>query len=176
MVPEQGASTPEGVAFHEAGHVVVGHLLGLTVRSADTRPDGVGGFGHTTFEPIAPAEPAPDMAGSGLEPPRAVHDERVLVTFLAGLAAESRHAGRDMVESAGYDLDELAREWLPRSTSVGEETEAAIIRLRREAEALVSRPEIWRAIEAVAAALLRHGEIDGAEAERLVRESIAGDA
>ena len=37
------------VAYHEAGHVVVGRLLGLQLLDADLYPDGEGGRGHTNF-------------------------------------------------------------------------------------------------------------------------------
>ncbi|MGH7776832.1 MAG: hypothetical protein ACREPI_06620, partial [Candidatus Dormibacterales bacterium] len=49
----------------------------------------------------------------------------------------------------------------------------ALARLRAQAEALVGRPEAWRAVEAVAAALLARGELEGAEAVRLIEEAMA---
>lgn len=153
--------------------MVVGHLLGLSVRGVDTHPDGVGGFGHTTFEPPRPAEPAPGMAGAAPPPAGPARDERVLVTFLAGLAAETRQAGRDMTESAAFDLDALVREWLPAPRPGGEAVPQALARLRAQAEALVGRPEAWRAIEVVAAALLARGELEGAEAVRLIEGAMA---
>ena len=47
--PRSRASTLEEVAYHEAGHVVIGHRLGVDLASADILPDGQGGNGHTVF-------------------------------------------------------------------------------------------------------------------------------
>src|SRR5215813_7100961 len=54
------------IAYHEAGHVVVGHLLGLQLLDTDILPDDEGGRAHTHF-----AHP-----GSWFQPQRGFLTER----------------------------------------------------------------------------------------------------
>jgi hypothetical protein len=134
-------STPEEVAYHEAGHAVVGARLGLQLVDVDVLPDPEGGHGHTNFR-------APDWYRPGL--PEGSAEERrfseaVVVTFLAGTAAEARFAGFSNRDSAGFDLDRVAREWLGRLDGPDQ-----VAMARRAAELVESH---WPAIERLALAL-----------------------
>lgn len=151
--PRSRASTLEEVAYHEAGHVVVGHRLGVDLASADILPDGQGGNGHTVFNVRPGFRDQPDYI------------EAVVVTFLAGPVAEARVAGFENPEGSGYDLDAIAREWLrmlvPRSRY-----QSRLRELTTRAEALVG--ESWPQIEAVAQALLRRRSLARADALALI--------
>ena len=146
------------VAYHEAGHVVVGRLLGLQLLDADLYPDGEGGRGHTKF-----AHPGPWFTPQRGSLTRAERDliERVLTTFMAGYAAEER-AGHADIEGSGWDRDESIREWAFYLDSPDLD-----VFLERARE-LVANPEAWRAIEAVAAALREKGRLDAATAAAIL--------
>ena len=152
------------VAYHEAGHVVVGRLLGLQLLEADLHPDAEGGRGHTNF-----AHPGAWFTPERGALTKAERDfiERVLTTFMAGYAAEER-AGHADLEGSGWDRDSSIREWalyLDRP-----DLDAFVERARD----LVARPQNWRAIEAVAAALEEKGRLDAAEAAAVL-ESLHSD-
>ena len=155
------------IAYHEAGHVVVGHLLGLQLLDTDILTDDEGGRGHTHF-----AHP-----GSWFQPGRGVLTERekdlierVLTTFLAGLAAESR-LGKADPDGSGYDLDQSLREWVSYLARTAEERSAALGGFLERAAAMIERNQVWAAIEAVAASLLEHGHLDGLAAAQIVERA-----
>jgi hypothetical protein len=142
------------VAFHEAGHVVVGRVLGLQLLDTDLHPDAEGGRGHTNF-----AHPGPWFTPERGALTKAERDfiERVLTTFMAGYAAEERVGHADL-EASGWDRDKSIREWVLYLE------EPDLDRFLERARDLVARPELWRQIEAVAAALERSGRLDAAQA------------
>ncbi len=155
------------IARHEAGHVVVGTRLGLEVLSSDLERDGEGGRGHTHFaSPGAWFRPQPGR----LTARERDLVERVVTTFMAGIAAEVRHGHADL-EGAGYDLDQSARRWLrylePRAGRRADLAAEFMARAGRELEA----PAAWTAVRAVGDALLAEGRLDGARARELVREA-----
>ena len=144
--PPSRDSTPEEVAYHEAGHAVVGHSLGLDLVAVDVLGDSEGGHRR------------PDWYR-----PEVSQDERherfveaVVITFLAGAIAEARRASFRNPNASGFDLDAVAREWLHLLDSPDEEA------LMQRAEALVD--ENWPAIERLAKALMRARRLPGLEA------------
>jgi hypothetical protein len=162
--PPRPADGLESIAHHEAGHVVVGHLEGLPALDSDVFPDGEGGRGHTHFaSPGAWFRPEPGALTA------AERDliERVLTTFMAGFAAESRY-GQDDPAGSGYDIDQAARTWVGYIADTPQEREAALHGYLERAEALLARSEAWAAVEAVAAALLDQGRVDGATAAQII--------
>jgi len=163
-----GSGGLEAIAYHEAGHVVVGHMLGLQLLDTDLETDGEGGRGHTHF-----AHP-----GSWFQPRRgslSARDndliERVLTTFMAGLAAESRlgHADPD---GSGYDLDQSMREWVSYIADTTDERRSAQDAFVDRAASIIERPQVWSAIEAVASSLLRQGRLDGSAAAQIVVDAL----
>jgi hypothetical protein len=156
--PRSRRSTPEEVAYHEAGHVVVGHGLGLNLVDVDVLADREGGNGHTNFR-------APDWF-----PPRDPLDESqrafvesVVITFLAGTAAESLRAGFENPEASGFDNDAIAREWAGY-LGTSEEIDSRLATLGATAERLVADPANWAAIERLARVLQERRRIDAPEA------------
>ena len=158
------------IAYHEAGHVVVGHLLGLQLLDTDILTDGEGGRGHTRF-----AHP-----GSWFQPGRGTLTarekdliERVLVTFMAGQAAESRHGHAD-ADGSGYDLDQSLREWVSYVADTADDRTAALGGFLERAASMIEPSQVWSAIGAVAASLLEHERLEGSAAAQIVVSALGG--
>lgn len=158
------------IAYHEAGHVVVGHLLGLQLLDTDILPDDDGGRGHAHF-----AHP-----GRWFKPERGPLTarekdliERVLTTFMAGLAAES-HYGEPDAQGSGYDRDQSLREWVSYVAETAEDRDAALRGFLERATGIVQRSDAWDAVQAVAAALLREERLPGAAAVQIVVDVLGG--
>jgi hypothetical protein len=156
--PRERHSSEEEVAFHEAGHAVVGHRLGLELVDVDMLGDGEGGHGHTNFKP-SPwfRRDAP------LDERSRAFAEAVATTFLAGTVAEARRAGFDNWAEAGFDLDSVVRDWLLLLGPAAE----VVDRLREYGAAaarLVDDPANWAAIEKLARVLLKRRRLTGGEA------------
>jgi hypothetical protein len=161
--PTSRSDDRRAIAYHEAGHVVIGTLLGLDLLSSDLDRDGQGGRGHTHF-----AQPGPWFrADSGpLSDREREFVERVVTTFMAGFAAEER-AGSADPDGSGWDLDLAVREWIAYLRPDGSRAQAADIFYER-ARAMLEAPTAWAAVERVAAALLDAGRVDGPRARSLV--------
>lgn len=140
------------IAYHEAGHVVVGTRLGLEVLGADIERDGEGGRGHTHF---APAERTREFA------------ERVVTTFMAGLAAEVKLGAPDP-DGSGFDLDAMMREWLAAIEPDPARRQGLLEEYLRRAQRELGQNGAWAAVEAIAAALLQAGRLDADALRRLL--------
>ena len=151
-------STPEEVAYHEAGHVVVGHRLGLELVDVDVISDRKGGHGHTNFKPPAWFRRETPLDERGREFARAV-----VVTFLAGTVAEARRAGFENGAAGGFDLDAVVREWLLLLVPPAE-IEEQLRALDARAAEKVGDPANWGAIEKLAAALREHRRMSAGQA------------
>jgi ATP-dependent Zn protease len=145
----------EATAYHEAGHAVMALALGRPVDRVSVRPNsemlGVCHFRKPVFRP------SEDWL------------EREILIALAGLAAEARHTGVYAWDEAGRDrryVEELA---LQRA---GSAKQAARLerRLLSKAEHVLSQDGNWRAVERLAAELLRRGEVSGRAARHLFEE------
>ncbi len=145
----------EATAYHEAGHAVMALALDRPVSFVSMRPTreflGTCEFGKAVFRP------SEDWL------------ERELLIALGGIAAEALHTGEHAWDAAAKDRDyaeDLARQ------RAGDDRKAARL-LRRtlaKAEHLLSREANWRAVERVAAELLRLGEISGRAARHIYEE------
>jgi hypothetical protein len=150
------AAPDETTAYHEAGHAVMALALGRPVACVSVRPDhrylGTCEFSKAVFRP------SEDWL------------EREALIALAGAAAEARHAGDYAWGAAAKDLAYV--EDLARQRAGGErQAQRLLRRLLAKAEHLLAREENWRAVERVAAELLRVGEISGRAARHLFEES-----
>ena len=157
-------TTVEHLAFHEAGHVAVGSRLGLKLLSADILRDGEGGRGHTHFAP--PGKWFQPRRGHLSDQERDLI-ERVLTTFMAGFAAESRAGGTDE-EGSGYDRDLALREWVSYLADDRGEAFALLQAFHERAERLLDDPDTWRQVERVATELRARVQLTGAELESLI--------
>jgi hypothetical protein len=152
MEPSPEAAT----AYHEAGHAVMALALGRPVDGVSILP-AADRLGSCAFRK-AVFRPSEDWL------------EREILISLAGIAAEARHTGRYAWDGAARDhcyVHELA---LQRA---GGERQARRLerRLLAKAEHLLSQEANWRAVERIAAELLRLGQISGRAARHLYEEA-----
>jgi ATP-dependent Zn protease len=141
----------EATAYHEAGHAVIALALGRPVQHVSILPDrellGQCAFGKAVFRP------SQDWL------------EREILIALAGLAAEARHTGNYAWDGAARDQQFVRRLAVQRA---GERrAERLERRLLAKAEHLLSQEGHWRAVELIAAELLRCGVLSGRAARHL---------
>jgi len=144
-------------AFHEAGHAVAALALGRPVKHVSALPRrkllGWCEFGKGSFRP------SDDWL------------EREILIALAGLAAEARHTGIYNWEGATHD-QRYALELAVRRA--GErQAERLQRRMLAKAENLLGVEENWKAVELIAAELLRCGAISGRTARHLFEQATA---
>ena len=159
---ERAAPTPEDVAtaYHEAGHAVAALALDRPVVKvsilADRDRAGICFFGKAAFRP------SEDWL------------EREVLIALAGLAAEARQTGEYNRDAAARDL-RYARQLSVQRAGNDRQAERLERRLLSKAEHLLERGSYWSAVERIAAALLRAGEISGRQARHLFDEAVRAD-
>jgi ATP-dependent Zn protease len=140
-----GPPYDQATAYHEAGHAVVALALGRPVYQvsvlANRDYDGLCEFRKGTFRP------SDDWV------------EREMLIALGGVAAEARHTGRYAWGAAGRDWQYVHDLAVRRA---GERrAERLVRRLLAKAEHLLARGGHWRAVELIAAELLRRGTVSG---------------
>jgi hypothetical protein len=146
-------------------------VLGLELLDVDLDPDRDGGRGHTNFaQPGAWFAPRP----GALTPGEKDFVDRVLTTFMAGFAAESRW-GHEDPEGSGYDRDQSARDWLRYLSADPRARDQLLASYLERAKELISRPECWRAVQAVADALRREGRLSGREATQIAAAALRAE-
>jgi ATP-dependent Zn protease len=149
--------TDEGTAYHEAGHAIAALALGRPVERVSVLPDrerlGWCHFGKAVFRP------SEDRV------------EREALIGLAGLAAEALRTGSYGWEEATRDLRYVRTLTRPRAGS-DRQAERLEKRLLAKAEHLLSRPAHWRAVERLAAELLRLGVVSGRAARHIWEECL----
>jgi ATP-dependent Zn protease len=144
----------EATAYHEAGHAVVALALGRPIHRVSVLPNrerlGQCEFRKGTFRP------SEDWV------------EREILIALGGIAAEARHTG-------AYAWDEAARDCryvrdLAAQRAGARQAERLERRLLAKAEHLLAQEGHWRAVELIAAELLRNGTISGRAARHFYHE------
>ncbi|MBI1915758.1 MAG: cell division protein FtsH [Planctomycetes bacterium] len=148
-------SPAEATAFHEAGHAVMALVLGRPVACVSVLPTrqflGTCEFGKAVFRP------SEDWL------------EREMLIALAGLAAEARHSGDYAWDGAVRDRDYAEGLALQRAGNV-RKASRLLRRMLSKAEHLLGQDVNWRAVERMAAELLRVGEISGRAARHIYEE------
>ena len=146
-----GPPHDEATAYHEAGHAVLALALGRPVQRVSILPDREH-FGRCEF-------------GKGVFRPSEDWLEREMLIALGGIAAEARHTVNYAWDGAGRDQHYVRSLAVQRA---GERrAERLVRRLLAKAEHLLAREGHWRAVELIAAELLRHGAISGRTARHL---------
>jgi ATP-dependent Zn protease len=141
----------EATAYHEAGHAVVALALGRPIHRVSVLPDGQF-LGLCQF-------------GKGVFRPSEDWLEREILIALGGIAAEARHTGDYAWDAA--DRDHRYVRHLAVQRSGERQAERLERRLLSKAEHLLAREGHWRAVELIAAELLRRGTISGRAARHL---------
>jgi ATP-dependent Zn protease len=141
----------EPTAYHEAGHAVMALALGRPVHRVSLLPDGqflgLCRFGKGAFRPTE------DWL------------EREILIALGGIAAEAIHTGHYAWDGAARDQQYVHGLAVQRA---GERhAERLERRMLAKAEHLLTQERNWRAVELIAAELMRRREISGRAARHL---------
>ena len=145
----------EATAYHEAGHAVVALALGRDVQRVSVQPKQEE-LGRCEFHK-GRFRPSEDWL------------EREILIALGGIAAEARHTGNYAWDAATRDQVYVRRLAVQRA---GERhAERLERRLLAKAEYMLNREEHWRAVELIAAELLRCGTISGRAARHLFEQA-----
>src|SRR5262245_42115832 len=145
------APSAEAAAYHEAGHAVVALALGRPIHRVSLTPDRAG-LGLCEF-------------GKGVFRPSEDWLEREILIALGGVAAEARFTGDYAWDAADRDLQYVRDLAVQRAGD--RQADRLERRLLAKAEHLLAKPGHWRAIERIAAELLRLGAISGRAARHL---------
>jgi ATP-dependent Zn protease len=139
-------STPDAAtAYHEAGHAVVALALGRPVHGVSILANR-DRLGQCEFR-------------KGVYRPSEDWVEREILIALGGIAAEAIHSGAYGWAEADRDL-RYVRD-LTEQRAGRRQAERLERRLLAKTEHLLAKPAHWRAVESIAAELLRRGEISG---------------
>jgi hypothetical protein len=138
-------------AYHEAGHAVVALALGRLVHRVSVLPNAEL-LGKCEFRK-GKYRPSEDWL------------ETEILIALAGMAAEARHTEKYDRAAAGKDLRYVRRLSLQRKTE--RQLERFERRLLAKVENLLADEGNWKAVEAIAAELLKLGTISGRAAKHL---------
>jgi hypothetical protein len=148
----------EATAYHEAGHAIMALALGRPVAFVSALPArqhlGICEFGKAVFRPTE------DWV------------EREMLIALAGLAAESRRTGEYDWNTAGKDLASAERLALDRADGHERKAQRLLRRSLSKAEHLLAQEAHWRAVERLAAELMRLGEVSGRAAKHIYAEAV----
>ncbi len=142
-------------AYHEAGHAVAALILDRPVHKVSVLP-GRDLLGQCQF-------------GKGVFRPTEDWLEREILIALAGMAAEARHTGGYCRDGAARDLRYARRRALQRAAP------KALDRFERrmlaKVENLLADEGHWRAVESIAAELMKQGTISGRAARHLFEQA-----
>ena len=138
-------------AFHEAGHAAIALALERPVHRVSVLPSR-DRLGQCEFEKGV-ARPSEDSL------------EREILIALAGMAAEARHTGKYGFAEADRDLRYVRRLVLRRTSP--RQAERYERRMLAKVEYLLADEGNWKAVEAIAAELLKFGVISGRSARHL---------
>ena len=147
----------ESTAYHEAGHAVIALALGRSMPRVSILP-GRKWLGRCEIQK-GRTRPSED----GLE--------REILISLAGLAAEARHTGQYDFDGAAQDLQVVHRLAVQRA---GErQADRLQRRLLSKVERLLDQEGYWRAVQLIAADLLRCETISGRAARHYFDQGCA---
>lgn len=157
--PHPAPSPDVATAYHEAGHAVAALALGRPVHRVSVLPDR-DRLGWCEFR-------------KGVFRPSEDWLEREALIALAGMAAEARHTGEYALPEAAQDLRYVRKLALQRASE--RSVERLERRLLAKTEHLLADDDHWRAVESIAAELLKHGQISGRAARHLFEMAQKGD-
>src|SRR6476619_1044973 len=141
----------EVTAYHEAGHAVIALALGRTIHKVSVLPNRER-LGECRF-------------GKGNAKPTDDWLEREILIALGGLAAEARFTGTYATEEAAQDLRFVRRLALERKSDRAVERYEQ--RMLGKVEYMLADEVNWKAVELIAAELMKHGTISGRAARHL---------
>jgi ATP-dependent Zn protease len=155
---DQAKENKEETAYHEAGHAVIGFLLGRYPVSVSIVADGKGAVGKTEFEQDAPKGGFRYFDES--EKKRTYIRTRVLIEVAGTIAHDVKFPGR--AHDAGDANDEhWAKQLVTEGVRADDDREGYLSDARQEAESLLKNN--WHLVEKVAVALLERKQLSRAE-------------
>lgn len=140
----------EVTAYHEAGHAVIALALGRTIHKVSVLPNRER-MGEVRF--AKGAKPTDDWV------------EREILIALGGMAAEARHTGTYAMDEAAQDLRFVRKLALERKSD--RQVERYEQRMLDKTEYMLADEGNWKAVELIAAELMKHGTISGRAARHL---------
>jgi ATP-dependent Zn protease len=149
----------EATAFHEAGHAVVALALDRPVARVSVLPGG-------DFLGIC------HFAKGVFRPSKDWVEQEILIS-LGGIAAEARRTGEYAWDAAERDEQYALR--LATRRAGERQADRLVRRLLAKVENLLADEDCWRAVEAIAAALLRTGVISGRAARHLYEQCVEAE-
>ncbi len=150
-------------AYHEAGHAVFAHLLGLILDGIDLRWD------HDSFGR------AKVRAFEGEPPQGRIWVDRLTLTSLAGPVAEGCVTGHDAISKRPADDEDwgIPLKLVMDNGMTRDEAETYMVRMLTRARKLMYRPtRIWAAIDSLATVSLKKVVLDRGEATAVIEAII----
>jgi hypothetical protein len=151
-------------AYHEAGHAVCAHILGINFRSITIKPSE-DSIGQVTCEPWRKSFRADTIDRTDEN-----EEVRRFIIFLgAGPKAESIFTGQEYVGNEDdYDLD-LAADFAEYVTG---DYASYVDKLWEEARRIIGEPRAWRAVRELATYLLVHEEVCHDRATEIIQGAL----
>ena len=162
---EELAYTREEVAYHEAGHAVMAYFLGVRVLSASIQPEEGISEGHVLFPGV------PTWVENNDSPRAYRWLEYSVRVAMAGPVAYRIHTGTHSEHAASSDSRQ-AVDLAYHACGSTRQVEAWLHWLHVVVEEYLSSPMRWKAVEAVAAALLKHKRLSGRRLRKIIQESL----
>jgi hypothetical protein len=157
-------------AYHEAGHVVVGHVLGRCLSEVSLQASRTKGYkGYCAFDEFAERWQGLPQWGTGSQNP-----ERITILYAGTVAMRllCQQRGWQYDRWRGGDKGDFDQIYLWSLEMVADEEEQQTMQrgCRKQAQAILE--EHWPAVEALAAVLVTQGRVRGWEAHRLIQQQI----
>jgi ATP-dependent Zn protease len=158
MTDRGGGREIIGTAYHEAGHAVMGCLVGRIPEFATVVPDGTGAVGRTQYPDDVPACARRYFDQS--DEKKRYTEARVLSEIAATIAQDLKQPGRAHDMADAEDARQ-ARELVIELVSWEDDRDSYLPRAQEKATALLK--EHWPWVEAVAKALLARKTLTGVD-------------
>ena len=153
----------ERIAYHEAGHAVAAFLVRRAFRYVTIKP-GEDSLGHILFRKFSDSfRPDIEYDEHKLRPPL----EKVIITGLAGHAAESIYAGRNNWVGSRKDFHN-AVDYATYLIGEPKELEAYMKWLLIHTRNKLCHPMHWGAVKALAEELLKQDRIGYRKARKII--------
>ncbi len=155
----------EVTAYHEAGHVVLAYLARRRVREVTIIPDvAQGSLGHCKLW----RHPSSFQPGVEASEPRALRRiERAILVNVAGSVAEAIFTGRHSHIYASGDM-EYAVGLAEYTAGDPDEAGAYVGWLYTRARNILRHSDYWRAVQALAVALVEHRRLGARQTYRIM--------
>ncbi|HEY7418964.1 MAG TPA: hypothetical protein VH593_27530 [Ktedonobacteraceae bacterium] len=164
-------------AYHEAGHAVVGHVLGRRIKEITIRPSAAirakvkGACGYCAFDPESEETEGITAWGPGIDNPQSIAILLVGAVAYVRLSYERDWSVTDLIDGCSNDV-QAAGFLSARLTK----TELGRKRLfnREERHAINLVNDYWEQVEAVAIALISRGTLSGEHVNEIILDTNVG--